>query len=853
MVLLLFLLSCCPLRGQQSAKKHLSETDYDKWGTLAVKSISDQGKWTSYEMNYEHGRDTLFLQNTSNLRSYAYPKGKQGCFGGEKVFGYLKSSDLVLVSLKNGSSSLVKKVKRFELLNEGTSIVTQHTDSSLQVRNNKGTVLLQIANVSSYKMNPQKEVLIYAQKRDGGYAVGCIDFKNLKHSAVAESDTDFANFNWEEKGKWVVFSKGTGLVYYDLEENRTATIDARSLSDYKDAAVVHNGLTGLRISNDGERVFFSVAKTRKEVHNSASDLVEVWNGNDAVLYPTKQELEGRDVPKLVVWYPKTGASELLSNDALYRVRLTGNGNYVVLSNPYRYGMEPSYYEKVDYYIKNVATGTQQLFLQHQSHDPNWLGVAPYGDHIVYYSKGNWWMYNPDEDTSVNLTKDVATTWDNASSDAPKQEHVYGIAGWTSDGKSVLLYDAYDIWEVALNGKSRKRLTFGREQEKVYRINRMESEKLPSRAYDSGLINALNLSKPLLLDCSDAYGNTGYALCNKEKGVTSLIFINKHVKEIKRSSNGAFVFSTETFSQAPEVVFLEKDKAPKVLFQSNKQQVNYNYGRAELISFTSSAGTLLKGVLFYPADYEEGKQYPMIVQVYEKMAKYLHRYVNPSLLNGQGFVVTNYTLNGYFVLMPDIAYELGNPGISAANCITAAVNSVVSNYPIDSSKMGLIGHSFGGYETNFTITQTPLFAAAVSGAGVSDPIARYFEIGNNGGPKSEMWRFESQQFRMGSSFFSNKTAYWHNTPIVHTDQNTTPLLLWSGKEDPVVSFRQSISYYMALRRLGATTVLLAYPNEKHNLSSAVAQTDLSRRIRQWFDYYLKDIKEVEWIKEGTSLK
>jgi dipeptidyl aminopeptidase/acylaminoacyl peptidase len=164
---------------------------------------------------------------------------------------------------------------------------------------------------------------------------------------------------------------------------------------------------------------------------------------------------------------------------------------------------------------------------------------------------------------------------------------------------------------------------------------------------------------------------------------------------------------------------------------------------------------------------------------------------------------------------------------------------------------LYGHSFGGYETNFIISQTPIFAAAVSGAGISDNISYYFNISKNGTFQSEMWRFESQQWRMGKSLYEDKEAYLRNSPIMNAEKVKTPLLLWTGKEDRVIPYNQSISYYLALRRLGAKSIMLIYPEEDHTLENPVNKADLSKRMMNWFDYFLKKESFSEWISTGTS--
>lgn len=243
---------------------------------------------------------------------------------------------------------------------------------------------------------------------------------------------------------------------------------------------------------------------------------------------------------------------------------------------------------------------------------------------------------------------------------------------------------------------------------------------------------------------------------------------------------------------------------------------------------------------------------MVVHIYDRMSTNLHHYVNPSFLNPEGFNVTNYTLSGYFVLMPDITYEMGNPGISAVDCVTAGVNAVLDKGLVDKNKIGLFGHSFGGYETNFIISQTPIFAAAVSGAGISDIIAFYFNISKNAIFKSDMFRFENQQWRMGKSLYDDKEGYCRNSPIMHAENVQTPLLLWAGKNDRIVPWNQSITYYLALRRLGVTTRMLVYPDEDHSLENADNQKDLSKRMMTWFDHLLKGEDGPKAISEGTSV-
>lgn len=159
--------------------------------------------------------------------------------------------------------------------------------------------------------------------------------------------------------------------------------------------------------------------------------------------------------------------------------------------------------------------------------------------------------------------------------------------------------------------------------------------------------------------------------------------------------------------------------------------------------------------------------------------------------------------------------------------------------------GLIGHSFGGYETSFIVTRTNIFATAIAGAPATDLTSWYLTVGWNTG-RPEFWRFESQQWRMGKSLFEDMESYNRNSPILHVKQITTPLLLWTGEVDKQVNTNQSIEFYLALHRLEKQATMLIYPKERHALLKEENQKDLTKRIQNWFDYYLKDMQPQPWM-------
>ena len=196
-------------------------------------------------------------------------------------------------------------------------------------------------------------------------------------------------------------------------------------------------------------------------------------------------------------------------------------------------------------------------------------------------------------------------------------------------------------------------------------------------------------------------------------------------------------------------------------------------------------------------------------------------------------------------MPDIVYEIENPGSSAVDCVVSATKKVIDSESIDRSRIGLTGHSYGGYETDYIITQTDMFAAAVAGAAITDFVNGYLWVVPGYGIPN-FYHYEFGQLRIGKSLYEDYPAYLRNSPLYHADKVNTPLLSWAGDQDVQVDHNQTIEFYLALRRLGKINTMLLYPGANHVLMEKKHQEDLTQRIGQWFDYYLKGNKKPEWL-------
>lgn len=313
----------------------------------------------------------------------------------------------------------------------------------------------------------------------------------------------------------------------------------------------------------------------------------------------------------------------------------------------------------------------------------------------------------------------------------------------------------------------------------------------------------------------------------------------------KSERGIFAWVEEDVSSPRQIVAGIIGGQPKVVVKSNTHHEKFAETKVEVVQYKNNKGESLKGLLYYPSGYDKRYQYPMVVNVYEKQSNQVHHYRSPGLLNRDGFNVANLTSKGYFVLLPDTTYEIGNVGYSALDCVESAVKAVLSQSIVDEKKVGLIGHSFGGYQTNFIITQSKMFACAVAGAATSNFLSSHLSVSKN----LEIPNFfiiESGQARMMASPFENMDIYLKNSPVMYAKNVNTPLLSWTGEEDTQVAPTQSMEFFMALRRLGKTHVMLVYPSEGHEMQTKDNMSDLTRKMGDWLDYYLKGFVKPAWI-------
>jgi dipeptidyl aminopeptidase/acylaminoacyl peptidase len=847
-----------PAISGQSAKKELRPDDYHLWNRLQSGSISDDGNWTSFSIQYSQAEDTLQVISTTGHKRYQLPKAYNGQFAYGEKFAYLTNSGLNILNLVTGNVNTIKGVFNYQLYGNGTYLVYETNTGkipSLELRNFKTGATFSLTNAKIGSYNNKASKLAYVKSLPDGDNVGVIQLGNVFISKELLSDTNqrFTSVAWQEDGQSVVLlgmhtlndAETAKLVLCDVISGNIVFFDPKDYPEFPVGQhITNSSFAKLSLTPSGTKVLFGLENNKHFVDTTT---VQVWKSSDKYLYPLRKIIgSAEDVIKVGMWDVRKRTFSVITTNSLPHVGFNGSQTHAITYDPLQFEPQSNQQGPRDIYITDLDSGVKTLFLSQQEGAIGNTIASPGGKYIAYFKQGNWWIYDIKNDIHTNITKGNGSKFYNEEYDWAGSAPAYGNPGWTSNDDAILLYDQYDIWVFYMDGKSVRRLTSGRENKLVYRIVSQRSEEQHKMNYNAeNYSGVFTLEKGMLLRFEGGKTN-GYAYWDREEGIKNLISAKDYISQFNITDGKKFIYIQENFDTPPLLVYQEKNKKYKILYKSNPQHCTFEWGRSEKISYTLPDGNVLSAALFYPAKYDPKKQYPMIVHVYQKQSDLWNRYVNPGYGNTTGFNISNLTSQGYFVLLPDITFKVGNPGDSAVSCVVAAVTAVTDNWPIDIHRMGLIGQSFGGYETDYIITQTNIFTAAVAGAAITDFISGYLYAPFQKG-QPNFWKYEYGQLRMGKSLFEDWDGYKNNSPIFHSAQVTTPLLSWIGEEDYQVHYYQTIEFYLALRRQGKKNVMLIYPEEGHIIVEKSKQRHLTKSIEQWMHHYLQEGEKKDWME------
>lgn len=846
-----WLVSCPSAMGQANQKRMLTADDYSQWSILSADKISNKGNWVSYRLHYEYyKKDTLVLQKTSGGQKHFYSDAKQGKFNGERDFGCIAKDTLYLHNLKTGSVDMIPKIKAFDFSADHnfTAIITKTADqrNKLEIRDKKGTTIFRIDNITSYFFDPEQKGITYCTLENTTSKVELILFKKdlLKRILITDKNTSLKKLLWRADGISFIQRKDeeSKLFYYNIIQDKLYVLDPKKTEGFPEGMTISDGFLSNTIhSKDGAKVMVWLKENSNLTRPIDPKMVQIWNSKDKLLFDNRKQYGDIKMnDKMAYWdVPQNKLLQITDRD-LPNGFLSADYNYAFIYNPIDYEPQSRQHCPYDLYAVNLHNGKRNLIIEKYTMEEKPSG-SPDGGYLCYAKDGNWWIYDILKNSHTNITKAISVSFFSEDNNRPSENKPYGLGGWTDDGQ-IIIYDKYDLWKISLNGKTRQRLTRGREIQKSFRIKLFNDDLVYSPIESKK--HTLDLKNGFLLESMDKEAPaSGLSFWSLKTGVRDIVWEDKKINQIKKATDKyIYIYISQDFESSPALMLYD-GKSEKIV-QSNSQQKNFYWSSNKKIEYDVD-GIKTKGILYFPADFKEKEKYPLVVRIYERQFGYRNDYINPSMITGDGFNIHNYTSNGYFVLLPDINYEFGNLKKSVTNSVLAGVDAAISLGNIEPAKIGLIGHSFGGYETDLILTQTNRFAAAVSGAPWTDLVSAYLYVG----PmfrRPDFFRAEDHQLRIGKSLYEDMQSYLKNSPVLLASGVNTPLLGWAGAEDRHVNTLHSMEFYLALRRLNKEHTLLIYPEEEHQLEQKENAIDLNVRIMQWFNHYLKNEKEHDWF-------
>ncbi len=303
-----------------------------------------------------------------------------------------------------------------------------------------------------------------------------------------------------------------------------------------------------------------------------------------------------------------------------------------------------------------------------------------------------------------------------------------------------------------------------------------------------------------------------------------------IKPIKASSNvNKWLVCRQSPDNSPNI-FLTSDFKNYKRLTNLQPQKDWNWLTKELITCKQLDGSSSLGILYKPENFNPLHKYPIIFAYYEELSNKMYEFPQPAFSTNT-INIPWFVSHGYLVFTPDIRYTIGKTGESAHNSIVSAAQYFSKLPWVDASKMGLAGHSFGGYETNYVVTHSNLFAAALSAAGPIELISDYGGL-NGLGNSSTQSRYESGHLRIGRTLWERPDLLHHKLPLFNLAQVTTPILIMHNKADPLVPWSQSVEFFTGLRRLGKKAWMLQYDEGAHGLLLDKNAVDYTIRMTQF---------------------
>jgi dipeptidyl aminopeptidase/acylaminoacyl peptidase len=802
------------------------------------------------------------LTQVVRVRSYKVPKDR----GAVVAYAVEADSGAPADSAAHGRDS-VDAGKRKEA---GTALMLRDLATGDTVR---------IADVSSYAFADSGTALAYTVSvKNGGDADGV--YLRSVAGPIASGETKrvlagpgrYQGLTFDRSGRQLAFltdrdefpkNKARFALYYSTGGD-PARIAVRHDGVGTDMVVAANAAGSMQFTKAGDALIFGVGPTPADSVPADSltekAVFDLWHYKDQYIQPSQKFSAGalRAPYYTAMYWPGASRWVQLGNDSSWDVRLSEDAKtgLAVSNYPYRIsGMWGD--ERYDLFVVDPASGKWKPFKQGlpgtsgpvptpggRANGGGDVAFSPGGKYALLFENKSWSAYDVARGKTVNLTRRLANVrFDNETDDHPAAASPWGVAGWTTGDDRVLVYDRFDVWSIDPTGVAPpKNITggVGRAKHIVFRVTRVDR--------DDPYINS---NAPVLLKAVDfetkdeGFWNVSLADAKPAK----IVMVPKSVGFIAKAKHADQLLLTEqTFRDFPDLWTGASLTSLAKISEANPQQSQFRWGTSSLIHFTNANGVRLKAELIKPDGFDPKKKYPLMVNIYELRSQELNRYENPTPNGSAEVNVTTYVSKGYVVVKPDIIYTTGHPGESALATLVPIVKALIDSGFVDPKRVGLSGHSWGGYQDLYVATRTNVFRAIASGAPVSNMTSAYGGIRWGGGINRSM-QYERTQSRIGATPWDNPALYLENSALFHLPNVHTPLMVMANDDDGAVPWYQGIELYIGLRRLGKEVYLFDYNNDNHGIGKRANAVDWDIREQQYFDHFLLGGPIPEWMDKG----
>ncbi|QJB38960.1 S9 family peptidase [Chitinophaga oryzae] len=842
-------------------KRPLNDSDFNTWSLALNPVISNNGRYASYYIyNQPPGQATQVIQAIGHSWKKELKAFQPITFTADSKYAVTKLANdtLLLITLGTSLELINPGVKKYTLFQQADTgwLAFQRQGGNMELHNLKTGAVHRYNDVSDYVISGNGRFLFIKSQKDSiTYSIQAADLSRHTTKEIYRGKEP-VNIIADDKGTQCAFltrDKETIATswYYHRDQTGKAIVAAPRMQ-------LQEGMTFSnfdKFSSDGNFIYCILSGNHPAPPAPNPARLRLRTFMDTKLNEEEEPLRCQ-----AIWY--------LHNNTILQVQdkeespfyLAGfyAGSYnphstlKLLDKTLAHKGEWNWNENAlsSRSLVDLTNGSRkQVTLPGDRNSASYV-LSPQGKWIIYYDAGqhHYFSYHVATAERKNITAGISATWTTYDNDdIPFAPYLnLPLGGFSDDETTLYLYDQHDIFRIDLTGKSAPvNMTngYGKTHNIVFRFAFPPNEHTGKTI----LLTAFNRTTK-----EDGFFEIAKGKL-RQLSMQPFIFTGPeeskyHLRTppVKAKDADVYLVQKMDAASAPNI-YVTKDFIHFDAISDVHPERQVNWLTTELVDFTTRDGKAAQGILYKPEDFDPKKKYPVIFYYYEKISECLHLYIRPEPSMGP-MNIPCFVSNGFLVFTPDVHFDIGYPGRSALQTVLGAADKLVQLPYVDSTRMGLQGHSFGGFQTNYIITHTDRFAAACSAAGFTNFVSAYGSIIGSG--YSRQGQYELYRDRIGASLWERPDLYLENSPVFNIDKIKTPLLLMHNMEDNDVPVGQGIEFFTGMRRMGKVVYFLQYEGQGHSIFDKPA-LDYNTRMLEFFNYYLKGAALPGWMTDKRA--